>query len=73
MTAAVKEKQTSGQGRAVAWDGATMGGAGLRQQMQAIQVCVYCLLIIVACVCWSVVRAAESTCVSSFAAVLCGA
>jgi hypothetical protein len=38
VTAAVKEKQTSGQGRAVAWDGQTMGGAGLRTQVAAIQV-----------------------------------
>lgn len=38
VTAAVKEKQTSGQGRAVAWDGQTMGGSALRTQVAAIQV-----------------------------------
>lgn len=37
MTAAVKEKQTSGQGRAVAWDGQTTGGEFLRNQRQNIQ------------------------------------
>lgn len=37
VTAAVKEKQTSGQGRAVAWDGQTMGGSALRTQVAAIQ------------------------------------
>eukprot|EP00879_Flechtneria_rotunda_P024656 GHRR01026156.1.p1 GENE.GHRR01026156.1~~GHRR01026156.1.p1 ORF type:complete len:222 (+),score=87.63 GHRR01026156.1:379-1044(+) len=37
VTAAVKDKQTSGQGRAVAWDGTTTGGPGLRSQLQAIQ------------------------------------
>jgi hypothetical protein len=37
VTAAVKEKQTSGQGRAVAWDGQTTGGQHLRTQVQEIK------------------------------------
>jgi hypothetical protein len=44
VTAAVKDKQTSGQGRAVAWDGQTMGGPALRTQVAAIQVCECCVL-----------------------------
>lgn len=37
MSAAVKEKETSGQGRAVAWDGQTQGGKDLSNQMKQIQ------------------------------------
>lgn len=33
----IKEKMTSGQGRAVAWDGVTQGGQDLKHQVKAIQ------------------------------------
>ena len=37
VTAAVKDKETSGQGRAVVWDGQTQGGKDLHNQVRQIQ------------------------------------